>query len=586
MVMRKSWKATSRLVPAIMIAALTTAHAAAHAAAPEPADIILTDARVYTVEDAQPWAEAVAIRDGRILAVGSAADVIAHRGAKTRVVDLKGRFVMPAFGDAHAHPVFGGLSYARCSLHDGKTVADYRRIIAACVAKTPGTGTIYGMGWEDGLFPPDGIPGKAILDAISTTRPLIFANTGGHGLWVNSKALALAGITRATPDPVNGKIDRDASGEPVGGLEEAAMGLVDALVPPPSAKDRQDAIAYTVHLFNSLGITSWHDAMLEWKAGGFSPDLDAYQVIKDRGGLTVHTVMDIKWDNARGMDQVADIMKVSANARAKGLTANGVKFFIDGVIPQETAAMLAPYIGSTSKGMPQIAPDRLAQAVTLFDGKGMQAHFHAIGDGGVREALDAVAAARKADGRTQMRPMISHLNVIDPADQPRFGELGVTAIFQPLWACEEPYMDLTIQKLGPVRSRYIYPEAGLAKSGGRIAYGADWSVASANPLEGIEVALTRVAPGGILAPLLPEQAVTLEDALKSYTINVAYVNHLETITGSIKVGKSADLVVLEQDLFQVKPRDIHKTKVLVTMFRGRQVFGKLDDPSVFGRSRK
>lgn len=584
--MRKSWKATSRLVPAILIVALTTAHAAAHAAAPEPADIILTDARVYTVEDAQPWAEAVAIRNGRILAVGRATDVIAHRGAKTRVVDLKGRFLMPAFGDAHAHPVFGGLSYARCSLHEGKTVADYRRIIAACVAKTPGTGTIYGVGWEDGLFPPDGIPGKAILDAISTTRPLIFANTGGHGLWVNSKALALAGITRATPDPVNGKIDRDASGEPVGGLEEAAMGLVDALVPPPTAKDRQDAIAYTVHLFNSLGITSWHDAMLEWKADGVSPDLDAYQAIRDRGGLTVHTVMDIKWDNARGMDQVADIMKVSADARAKGLTANGVKFFIDGVIPQETAAMLAPYTGSTSKGTPQIAPDRLAQAVTLFDAKGMQAHFHAIGDGAVREALDAVAAARKADGRTQMRPMLSHLNVIDPADQPRFGQLGVTAIFQPLWACAEPYMDLTIQKLGPVRSRYIYPEAGVAKSGGMIAYGADWSVASANPLEGIEVALTRVAPGGNLPPLLPEQAVTLESALKSYTINVAYVNHLETVTGSIKVGKSADLVVLDQDLFKIKPRDIHKTKVLVTMFGGREVFGKLDDTPVNRRSAK
>ncbi|WP_294392647.1 amidohydrolase [uncultured Sphingomonas sp.] len=561
---------------AIACASVTTCLPAQGAA---PADLILTGARVYTVDDAKPWAEAVAVRAGRIVAVGTVRQVAAYRGPATRMVDLHGRFLMPAFGDAHVHPVFGGLGYARCSLHTGKSVDDYRRTIAACIAKTPGTGAVYGVGWEDGLFPPNGIPNKRILDALSTDRPLIFASTGGHSLWVNSKALALAGITRDTPDPVNGKIDRDpTTGEPVGGLEESAMQLVDKLVPPPTDADREGAIAYTAKLFNSLGITSWHDAMLEWQTGGTSLDLNAYKAVKDRGALTVHTVLDIKWDNGRGFEQMADIVKLSADARGKGLTANGVKFFMDGVIPQQTAAMLAPYEGTNVKGETQISAARLKEAVADLEKRGMQSHFHAIGDGAVRQALDAVAAAH-GGAASDTRPMISHLNVIDPADQARFGKLGVAAIFQPLWACNEPYMALMLERIGPVRTRYVYPEAGVLKGGGRIAYGADWSVASANPLEGIEVALTRVAPGGSLPPLLPEQAVSLESALKAYTINVAYVNHLEKVTGSITVGKSADLVVLDQDLFRIKPAAIHTTKVVATIFQGREVYGSLDTPA-------
>lgn len=539
------------------------------------ADLILTNARVYTVEAGQPWAEAVAIRDGRIVAVGSAAEVAARKGAATRVVDLGGRFVMPAFGDAHAHPIFGGMSHARCSLHAGRTLDDYRRIIAECVARTPGTGTIFGSGFNQTLFPPKGIPRKEILDEISRDRPLIF-ESDGHTLWVNSKALELARITRDTADPKNGTIDRDpATGEPVGGLEEAAMALVDPLVPPPSDKDLQGAITYTVQLFNSMGITSWHDAAVEWDKGGTSRAIEAYKAVKGRGALTVHTAMDLHWNNQRGMEQMADILKLSARAREIGLTANGVKFFIDGVIPQQTAAMLAPYEGTTEKGATQIPLDTLAEAVTALDARNMQSHFHTIGDAAVREALDAVERARGRDGMSDTRPMMSHMNVIDPADQPRFGKLGVTAVFQPLWACNEAYMDLTKVQIGPVRSTYIYPAGSVLRAGGRLAYGADWSVASANPLEGIEVALTRVAPGGNLPPLEPDEALTLEQALRAYTLNVAYVNHLDKETGSLAVGKSADLIVLDRNLFETPAREIHSTKVLLTLFQGREVFGKL-----------
>lgn len=566
---------TMSLVLAMSCAAATSSASAGRRAAPGgTADLILSHARIYTVEDGG-WAEAVAIKDGRIVAVGSNADVAARAGAGTRTIDMGGKLVMPAFGDAHTHPIFGGMSHARCSLHAGKTLDDYRRIIADCVARTPGTGTIFGSGWNQALFPPNGIPNKALLDQVSKDRALIF-ESDGHTLWVNSKALDLAGITRDTPDPKNGTIDRDASGEPVGALEETAMALVEPLVPPPSAKDLEGAITYTVRLFNSMGITSWHDAALEWDRGGTSKALEAYRAVDRSGALTMHTVMDLRWNNDRGRDQITDILKLSARARQIGLTANGVKFFIDGVIPQQTAAMLAPYEGTTVRGAPQITLAALGEAVTQLDGLGMQSHFHAIGDAAVREALDAVEVARKQDGPRDTRPMISHMNVIDPADQPRFGKLGVTAVFQPLWACDEPYMRLTMEWIGPVRSGYIYPAGSILKAGGRLAYGADWAVASANPFEGLEVALTRVGPGSKLPPLIASEAVTLEQAIRAYTLNVAYVNHLDAETGSIAPGKSADLIVIDRDLFKIPVTDIHNAKVVVTLFRGRAVFGNLD----------
>ncbi|PNU06925.1 amidohydrolase [Novosphingobium guangzhouense] len=547
------------------------------AAAEGMADLIITNARIYTVDETHPWAEAVAIRDGRIIAVGTAKDVAVQKGTQTQVVDLKGKLLLPSFGDAHNHPVFGGMSHARCALHAGKSIDDYRKIIAKCISETPGTSVIYGVGWEDGLFPPNGVPTKDILDKLSTTRPLIFRSTGGHSLWVNSKALQLAGITKATKDPLNGKIDRDPkTGEPIGGLQESAQDLVNALMPETTGQDLQDAIAYTAKHFNSLGITNWHDAGIEWEEDGSSAVIDAYKAVADKGQLTVDVAIDLKWKNEKGLEQLPGLYKASQRARTLGITARSVKFYIDGVIPQQTAYMLKPYEGTQEVGAPQIPAGILAAATTALDEQGMQSHYHTIGDAAVREALDAVATARRSDGNADTRPMISHLNVIDPADQPRFATLGVTAIFQPLWTCNEPYMDLTKERIGPKRSQYIYPVGSVEKFGGRVAYGADWSVASADPLLGIEVALTRVAPEGDREPLIAGEAVTLAQAVKSYTLDVAYVNHLDQETGSIRPGKSADLVVLDKDIFKLDARRIHQTKVLMTMFKGKPVYGTLD----------
>ncbi|WP_343521608.1 amidohydrolase [Sphingomonas sp.] len=550
----------------------------AQAREPVTADTILTNGRIYTVDKKQPWAQSVAIKDGKIVAVGSAAAVTKTRGPATKIVDLGGRLVLPAFGDAHAHPLFGALSHTRCSLHDGKSIDDYKKLIAACVAKTPGTGAIYGVGWEDSLFPPNGVPNKAILDAISTTRPLIFDSVGGHTNWVNSKALELAGITKDTPDPVNGTIDRDpATGEPVGSLQESAQALVAKLIPPPTDADYQNSILYTARLFNSLGIVAWNDAGVDFDDQGGSRMVDAYKAVKDAGKLTTYVSVSLKWKNERGMDQFPSLVKAAERANALGVPTHTVKFYVDGVIPQKTAYMLAPYEGSAERGAPQIAPDMLSQAVTATDARGMHAFLHAIGDGGVRLSLDAIEAARKANGAKPTYHMVTHLNVVDPADQPRFGKLGTYAQFQPTWSSWYPYMELTETAIGKKRMEYIYPAGSIVRAGGRLAYGADWPVATANPIEGLEVAVTRRTAGDPNAkPLVASEGVTLAEAVESHTLNVAMVNGMASFTGSLEAGKNADLVVLDRDIFTLPVHEISKAKVLVTVFQGKAVYGDLE----------
>lgn len=561
---------------ALFLAAVAAASCAEQNSEAVPADLIFTNAKVYTVETDQPWAEAVAIAGGKILAVGDAAAMTAHQGEETRIVDLGGRLVMPAFGDAHVHPVFGGMAYSRCSLHDGKTIEDYQRIIGECLEAHPGDGPVYGVGWQDALFPPKGVPRKEYLDAVTTERALIFESVGGHSYWVNSKTLELAGIDRNTPDPANGHIDRDENGDPVGGLQEAATELVSQFIPKPTQEEIQQSIVYTGKLFNSLGITNWRDAGIDLAADGTSETMAAYKAVKDRGDLAVHATLDLRWANDRGLDQIPAIVEASARAKDWGLTAASVKFYVDGVIPQRTAAMIDPYEGGDERGPLQIEPDMLAAAVTRLGADNIQSHVHAIGDRATRIGLDAFEQAKKENGDA-LRPLISHLNVIDPEDQPRFGELGAIAVFQPTWSSNYPYMDLTKQAIGPERSAYIYPAKSVLDGGGMLAYGADWPVATADPLWGLQVAVTRVnyeEPD--TAPLLSKEAVTLEEAVRAHTLDVAYANRMEDATGSIAPGKSADIIVLDANIFELPAMEIGSADVILTLFEGDAVYGTLD----------
>lgn len=544
--------------------------------APSTADLVLTNGKIYTVDKDIPWAEAIAIKDGRIHAIGADDNASAWIGADTKVIDLGGKLVLPAFGDAHIHPILGGMSFAQCSMHGDKSVEDYIETVANCVDKTPAGSVIYGRGWAPGMFPPDGIPRKSLLDKIAPNHPVIISSTGGHSLWLNSRALELAGITKDTADPLNGRIDRDpATGEPIGGLQEAAQDLMAPYIPAPTDQQMQDAILYAVNHMNSLGITNWLDAGIEVAADGTSQTINAYGVLKEQGKLTMNVSLALKWENEQPLEQMANLFAAAEHASTFGINADSVKFYMDGVLVQHTAAVLEPYINTNGeRGKLQIPMDVFREAVSKFDAHGFQVYVHAIGDRAVRESLNAIEEARAKNGTTNDHHMIAHLSLVDPEDQLRFGELGVAANFQPLWACNHDYMRLTAKQVGEGRMAHTYPSNSILKAGGRIAYGADWPVASANPFEGLEVAVTRREPGKPdTDPLYENEAVTLAQAIRSYTIDVAHVTNREAGTGSLTTGKNADLIIVDQDIFNIPAHEISKTNVLLTLFRGNSVYG-------------
>lgn len=544
-----------------------------------PAELIFRNAKIYTQDKNNPVATAIAIRDGQIIALGNDDDTDKWRGSKTRVIDLAGRPIMPSFGDAHVHPVFGGLAYSRCSMHGGNSIDDYKAVITKCVEETDSDRWVYGVGWAPGLFPPDGIPQKEILDTIAPDRPLVFRSTGGHSLWVNSKALELAGITKDTPDPANGRIDRDpVTGELLGGLQETAKDLVASFLPEPTQKDFQNAILYTIDHLNVLGISNFLDAGVDVAADGTSAIIDAYKVLQAAGDLNAHIEIAVKWNNEAGLEQIPALMTAANNVSGPNLSSHTLKIWIDGVIAQRTAALLEPYSDAPAEhGEPTMTADMLNEVVSRFDAEGFQVMIHAIGDKAIRMALDAFDAAREQNGINDNHHQITHAELITSEDIIRFSELDVVANFQPLWSTMDPYMQMTAVRIGPERMGYVYPANSVLKAGGKIVYGSDWSVASANPFEGIEVALTRRTPGQLDAvPLLTDEAVTLAQALEAYTLMVAYVNHNEDRTGSLAVGKSGDLIVLDQDIFTVPTYDISKTNVLLTLYAGEVVYGSLE----------
>ena len=566
--------AASCLVASGLVLVACGAFARSDRSAVAPAELVLRNGAVYTVDAARRWAEAVAVRDGRIVYVGSDAGLGALVGAKTRVVDLRGRMVLPGLLDAHIHPISGGMEALGCSLNSGKTAAEYVAIVKACAESRPDEPWVLGGGWLMSAFGPGAMPSRALLDAVVPDRPVLLWSTDGHTGWVNSKALAVAGITRDTPDPPDGRIDRDPqTGEPIGSLQEGAANLVDKFAPPASAEQRMQGLRYAVQMLNAYGITGMQDA----SAG--LPDLETYAALDRQGGLTLRAVVAQWWDRDEGLEQVAAMEQRRHQFTRGHVRATSVKILQDGVMENYTAALLEPYLVQGSpRGIPMVEPEALKRIVTALDARGFQTHFHAIGDAATRQCLDAVQAARAANGPSGLRHHISHLQLIDTADIPRFRDLGVVANFQPLWAYADPYItELTLPFLGEERTGRMYAIGAVHASGAMIAFGSDWSVSSANPFEQIEVAVRRVDPAQAEgAAFVPEQRLPLPEAIAAFTINAAYVNGAERESGSIETGKSADLVVLDQNLFAVDPRAISDTRVLLTLFEGRPVFGTLD----------
>jgi hypothetical protein len=407
-------------------------------------------------------------------------------------------------------------------------------------------------------------------------RPVFLSSADGHSAWVNSKALALAGVTRTTQDPANGRIERDAAGEATGTLRESASGLVGRLLPAPTALEQLEGLKRALEHANRNGLTTLQEANAgTGPEGGGLGALGAYREAERRGLLTARVTVSLGTDPARGPEQVDELVKLRYEFMSHLVRPLAAKIFADGVIEARTAAMLEPYLDTPgSRGEPNWSEAALGALVTRLVKEDFNVHVHAIGDRAVRMTLDAMEAARAAEGPRRPRYQIAHLEVIQPRDVPRFRTLGVVANFQPLWAYADGYIrDLTWPALGEERSRFLYPIGSVARSGAVLAFGSDWSVSSLNPLEGIQTAVTRQGVEGDEAPaLLPEEAIDLPTAVAAYTIGAAYAADRDTETGSLEVGKAGDLVVLSEDIFALPPGKIARAKVLLTLLGGRPVW--------------
>jgi predicted amidohydrolase YtcJ len=537
-----------------------------------PADLVLRGGRIATMDPARSWATALAVRDGRVVAVGPDSTVREHIGPATRVIELRGRGVTPGFQDAHVHPVHGGLARLRCELHDTRGADEVLAVIAEYARTHPEETWIRGGGWYMADFP-GGTPRREDLDRLVPDRPVFLPNRDGHSAWVNSRALELAGVTAETADPADGRIERDPDGTPTGTLHEGAQDLVGRLLPDDTPDDLEAALRLGQAYLHSLGITAWQDAIV-------APDTEerAYVALASRGDLTARVVGAMWWERHRGAEQIQEFVARRAGTSIGRYRATSVKLMMDGVLENFTGAMIDPYLDgaggvTTNRGLSQIDPEGLRTWVPELDRLGFQPHFHAIGDRAVRESLDAVAAARAANGPSDTRPHIAHIQVIHPDDIVRFRQLDVAANAQPLWACHEGQMDdLTIPFLGD-RWRWQYPFRSLRAAGAVLAMGSDWSVSTPDPMLEMELAVERVwyehrGEGDVL---LPDERLELIDALAGFTNGSAYVNHLDE-TGSLEVGKLADLAVLDRDLFDRGAGAIGETRVIATFVEGVAVF--------------
>ncbi|MFJ7776811.1 amidohydrolase [Streptomyces yangpuensis] len=553
------------------------------------ADTVFVGGKVFTGTGPAPVDAAVAVGGGRILAVTDEGTVRSLADTDTEVVDLRGGLLVPGFQDAHVHPVVAGAQMLGCDLSAQRTIDGYLEVVAGYARRHPGAAWIRGGGWSMDAFP-GGTPTRAMLDAVVPDRPVMLTNRDGHGAWANTLALELSGVDRTTPDPVDGRIEREPDGTPAGTLQEGAMELVARHVPIATPDEAHAGLlAAQEHLF-SLGVTGWQDAMI----GAFPGNPDNYGVYlraAREGSLRARVVGALWWDRERGLEQIPELEERRRTGRVGRFDATSIKIMQDGIAENFTAGLLEPYLdrcgcATANSGLSFIDPGLLTEAVTRLDRSGFQLHFHALGDRAVREVLDALTAARTANGANDNRHHLAHLQLVHPDDIGRFAALGAAANIQALWAAHEPQMDeLTIPFLGPERAALQYPFGDLLRAGTRLVAGSDWSVSSPNPLWGIHVAVNRAVPVedldpapacGPMPPFFPEQALTLAQALTAYTAGSAWVNHLDDVTGTVEAGKCADLVVLDRDPFTRPAEEIADTRVLRTYLDGEAVFTAKD----------
>ena len=536
-----------------------------------PADTIVLHGRVYTENTKQPWAQAVAIRGAKIVAVGSDAEIEKLRSAGTKVIDAAGKLVLPGFVDSHIHFMDGSLSLGRVNLEGATDAVDIQKRLREYADKHPGDDWILGRGWNYAMFGSEALPHKKYLDEIFPSRPVFLEGYDGHTYWVNSKALAMAGITRETPDPPNGAIVRDPkSGEATGALKESAQQLVAKIVPTPSRAEKLAALRAGIKWANEHGITRVHSA------GGDFEELDLYDELRRHGELTLRFYIAYFLNPSQLRPQDLEAIE---NARKKyhddWIDAGAVKFMVDGVVESHTAAMLEPYTDDPStKGKLFWEPSNYKAAVAELDKRGLQLFTHAIGEYGVRTALDAYENAENLNHTRDRRPRIEHIETIAPADITRFGKLGVIASMQPLHSYPDSNaLNVWARNVGPDRASRAWSWKSISDAGGRLTFGSDWPVVTLNPWEGVQTAVTRQTTEGKPADgFVPGQRLTVAQTIDGYTLGAALAGRREPSEGSLEAGKLADLIIVSQNAFEIVPQKLAETRVLTTMVGGQVVY--------------
>jgi predicted amidohydrolase YtcJ len=534
------------------------------------AETIIRDAKIYTVSPDRPWAEALAIRGGKILAVGTNAEVLRLRGPATKAIDAQGHLVLPGFTDCHIHFLEGSLGLTRAELSGSKNIEEIQSRLKEYAAAHPGKGWIRGQSWSYEMFGKAPLPDKKWIDEVVSDRPVFLESFDGHTLWANGKALEIAGITRTTPDPPNGQIVRDPqTGEATGALKEFAGDLVEKFIPPPAREEKLAALRVGLAEANRAGLVRVHSA------GGDFDDLDLFDELRRKGNLTLRFyVADIVQPPELTAGEIEKLEQARQRYHDDWVSAGAAKFFLDGVIETHTAAVFGSYADDpTQSGTPFWDSDKYNRAIAELDRRGFQIFTHAIGDRAVRIALDAYERAQNANGNRDDRPRIEHVETVSAQDIPRFGRLGVIASMQPLHAYADAEHDTWIRNAGPERAKRGFAWHSIEASGGRLAFGSDWNVVTLNPWKGVQRALTRQTEEGDPAGgWVPSQRVTLEEAIRAYTLGAAFAGRREKTEGSLEPGKAADVIMLSQNLFEVDPHAIGRTTVLLTMVGGKTVY--------------
>lgn len=539
------------------------------------AELVLKNGIIHTMNGAGDRAEALAVKDGKFLVIGTNREIDRFVGKETKVIDLGGKLVLPGFIDSHCHPSAAIEQFGAAALFGMRSVADYQKAIVDFVKAHPGAAVIRGSGWSNTVFGPAG-PDKAILDEVVRDLPVALSSEDGHSTWVNSRTLRLAGVTKATQNPPGGIIERDPkTGEPNGTLRESASDLVSKVIPDFTVEELARGLEEYQTMALAFGITTAHDASL----GVGGNDLKAYKTLERAAKLRMRFRASLYTDPEKGLEQVREQAAERDRNTGPFFQTRAAKIFIDGVIEGGTAYLKEPYAHKPGfRGEPLWAPEALNSICAGLDKAGFQLHFHAIGDAAVAEALDGITYAAKVNGGRDARPMLTHLQLVSPEDVLRFKALGAVAVTQPFWFMKDDYYsNIQVPYLGLKRADKEYPMESFFKAGATVTSSSDYTVTiPCDPLQAIQIGMTRSRPGltDPGAVLWPGERASLEQMISSFTINGAYANFLENTTGTIEPGKSADLVVFDKNLFDLPADKIGTAKVILTLFEGREASPK------------